>query len=272
MTPRRAGSCVQFLAILTGARPHGFERVEVATGSFGSNYAGVVEKSGAGYSPQTGIAANIPGGDAVEEYRGAWYQPRYLSDSGRLFFNSSDALVPRDVNGQEDVYEYEPVGFVNQEGKQDCTRETATFSERSNGCVDLISSGSSPGESGFVDASETGGDVFFMTGEKLVASDFDSSVDLYDAHECTVQAPCFPAPAVSPPACSDGEACRAAPSPQPGIFGSPSSATFSGAGNINRPVAAPNVKGRSAAGTRAERLKRALRACRMKPKRSAWVL
>ena len=38
----------------------------------------------------------------------AFYQSRYLSDSGRLFFNSSDALVPQDVNGTEDVYEYEP--------------------------------------------------------------------------------------------------------------------------------------------------------------------
>ena len=47
----------------------------------------------------------------------AFYQSRYLSDSGRLFFNSSDALVPQDVNGTEDVYEYEPLwewGAVRQ--------------------------------------------------------------------------------------------------------------------------------------------------------------
>ena len=35
---------------------------------------------------------------------------RYLSNSGRLFFDSADALVPQDVNGKEDVYEYEPPG------------------------------------------------------------------------------------------------------------------------------------------------------------------
>jgi sugar lactone lactonase YvrE len=226
----------------TGGRPHGVEVGQVVTGNFGSNYAGIMEPSGGPYGNATGIAANIPGGSAVESYRGAWYQPRYLSDTGRLFFNSSDALVPRDANGQEDVYEYEPVGFVDQEGKQGCTSKTVTFSERSNGCVDLISSGRSPGESGFVDASETGGDVFFMTGEQLVASDFDSSVDLYDAHECTAHAPCFPVPAASPPACTDGEACRAAPSPQPGIFGSPSSATFSGAGNVTSSVATKTTK------------------------------
>ncbi len=38
----------------------------------------------------------------------ALYEPRYLSDSGRLFFNSPDALVAQDTNGKEDVYEYEP--------------------------------------------------------------------------------------------------------------------------------------------------------------------
>ena len=38
------------------------------------------------------------------------YESRVLSDSGRLFFDSSDGLVPQDVNGREDVYEYEPGG------------------------------------------------------------------------------------------------------------------------------------------------------------------
>ncbi len=35
------------------------------------------------------------------------YQQRYLGDSGRLFFNTVDALSPGDTNGQGDVYEYE---------------------------------------------------------------------------------------------------------------------------------------------------------------------
>ena len=41
------------------------------------------------------------------------YQPRYLSDNGRVFFDSSDALVPQDTNGLEDVYEYEPLELVD---------------------------------------------------------------------------------------------------------------------------------------------------------------
>ena len=51
----------------------------------------------------------MPGFTPYEEGR-AIYQSRYLSNEGRLFFNSSDGLVPRDVNEQEDVYEFEPVG------------------------------------------------------------------------------------------------------------------------------------------------------------------
>jgi hypothetical protein len=32
-------------------------------------------------------------------------------DGGRVFFNSDDGLVPKDVNGQEDVYEWEREGI-----------------------------------------------------------------------------------------------------------------------------------------------------------------
>ena len=55
------------------------------------------------------VAGDIPGWTAAT-LGSALYQTRYLSNSGRLFFNSSDALVPADVNGEEDVYEYEPSG------------------------------------------------------------------------------------------------------------------------------------------------------------------
>ena len=32
---------------------------------------------------------------------------RYISDGGRIFFETREALVPSDTNGQTDVYEYE---------------------------------------------------------------------------------------------------------------------------------------------------------------------
>jgi hypothetical protein len=186
------------------------------------------------------------------------YQSRYLSDSGRLFFNSSDALVSQDVNGTEDVYEYEPPGYTNAEGKVQCTLGSVGFSERSGGCVGLVSSGSSAEESAFLDASETGGDVFFLTAAKLASQDFDTALDVYDAHECTVSAPCFPTVAGVPAPCGTGDACKAAPSPQPAIYGAPSSATFSGAGNV-LPSASSGALSKGL--TRSQRLARALRAC-----------
>lgn len=227
----------------TGARPLGVEENH----DFGTLASGVKV-----WEKGSWLAANIPG---WIEYKlgSALYQSRYLSDSGRLFFNSSDALVPQDVNGTEDVYEYEPPGVG------DCTGTSVTFGVRSGGCVGLISSGSSAEESAFLDASGSGGDVFFLTEAKLSSLDYDTALDVYDAHECTSAAPCFVTPAASPPACDTEASCRAAPTPQPAIFGSPSSSTFSGAGNVIPSVSGSVVKARSL--TRAQKLARALRAC-----------
>jgi hypothetical protein len=198
------------------------------------------------------LAASVPGWDEPGITDPVTYQPRYLSDSGRLFFDSPDALAPQDTNGLEDVYEYEPVSVG------DCVAGGASFSEGVRGCVSLISSGTSSAESAFYDASENGDDVFFTTTGKLVPQDYDKGYDVYDAHVCTTSVPCVEAPVISPP-CSSGDSCKAVPSPQPEVFGAPPSATFIGAGNI---LAAPVPRPRSLPA--AERLARALKACRKK--------
>jgi hypothetical protein len=185
-----------------------------------------------------------------------FHQPSFLSDSGRMFFNSPDALVPQDANGLEDVYEYEPAGLG------DCTTASVTFSVRSGGCVNLISSGTSSQESDFFDASENGNDVFFITASKLVGADYDTNFDVYDAHVCSAAVPCVSEP-VSPPPCTSGDSCKAAPSPQPEIFGPAPSATFSGTGNVVESKS--TVRTRSL--TKEQKLARALRACRNKRNR-----
>jgi DNA-binding beta-propeller fold protein YncE len=184
------------------------------------------------------------------------HQPRYLSDSGRVFFNSPDALVPQDSNGLEDVNEYEPAGVGS------CTTGSVTFNASSGGCVGLISSGTSSEESDLFDASETGDDVFFITTSKLVGADYDTSFDIYDAHVCSSSVPCVSEPAVPPP-CTSGDSCKAAPSPQPEIFGPAPSATFSGHGNVvEETPSKPVVRARSL--SRAQKLAIALRACQRK--------
>jgi hypothetical protein len=230
----------------TGARPVGRQG--------DSHLLGTLTFAGGLWGEGSWLAANIPGWTAARGLvEPALYQPRYLSDSGRLFFNSNDTLVAQDVNGTEDVYEYEPAGVG------DCTSSSTTFGVRSDGCVGLISSGTSGEESAFLDASGSGGDVFFVTKAKLAPQDYDTALDVYDAHECRPAAPCYPAPAASPPACDTEASCRAAPSPQPVIFGSPSSSTFVGAGNVTRIVPGSVVRARSL--TRTQKLARALRAC-----------
>ncbi len=225
----------------TGSRPHGEKYI-----------SDVLASGDRIWEESTWIAANVPGWTPYRLGQSI-YQSRYLSDSGRLFFDSYDALVPKDVNGQEDVYEYEPEGVPA--GEHACSSSSASGSEafraartvevegrqvqEGAGCVALISSGESSGESAFLDASETGGDVFFLTTSRLAPQDTDDNLDIYDAHECTSQSRCFPTPVEEPPACMTEASCKAAPVPQPPVFGLPASATFSGPSNIIQPPLLP---------------------------------
>jgi NHL repeat len=212
------------------------------------------------------VAANVPGWTVAERSpQKTLYQPRYLNDEGRLFFNSADALVPQDSNGTEDVYEYEPPGIKGPEGNELCTEAMETFNSSAAGCVSLISSGSSSQESAFLDASESGNDVFFLTSARLSKIDEDSSRDVYDAHVCTGASPCIAYPTVQSPPCTTEASCKAAPSPQPSIFGAPPSATFQGLGNP-APVAA--VKAKAKPLTRAQKLSAALKVCKRDKKKA----
>jgi DNA-binding beta-propeller fold protein YncE len=233
----------------TGARPLGVEYQQINKQLVGGWSI---------WNDSTWLAATIPGWTAYERHA-SLYQSRYLSNDGRLFFNAFGALVPKDVNGTWDVYEYEPPGVGS------CTTSSATFSERSRGCVGLISSGASPEESAFLDASDGGGDVFFLTAARLAPQDYDTALDVYDAHECTGASPCLQTPAPEPPPCATEASCKPAPPLQPDIFGAPASATFSGVGNLG--PSAPNaLTPRSL--TRAQKLARALSSCRKRYGRS----
>jgi len=170
------------------------------------------------------FAANIPGWTSVDLLH-ALYQSRYLSDSGRLFFNSSDALVPGDSNATEDVYELEPPGVG------DCTNSSPSFASSDGGCLGLISSGTSPEESAFLDASSSGDDVFFLTGARLVARDEDAAFDIYDASVGGSE------PQVAKASECSGEECQpAAAAPD---HATPGTAVTNGRGNI---VGCPRTK------------------------------
>ncbi len=108
------------------------------------------------------------------------YIPRYVSNDGqRVFFDSSDVLVPWATNGKQNVYEYE------------------------HGAVYPISSGTGGDDSALADADANGGNVFFTSRAPLVPEAQNESSNMYDARVNGG----FPA-APSPPASCEGEGCR----------------------------------------------------------------
>jgi NHL repeat len=174
------------------------------------------------------LAGSIPGW-TLRSVLQSTYQSRYLSNSGRLIFNAADALVAGDSNGLEDVYEFETPQGPGQPQSDGCTSASPTYSGVSGGCVGLISSGTSGEESAFLDASESGDDVFFLTAAKLSATDSDAAADVYDAHVCSAELPCPPPPAPTPPACA-GDACQAPASPP--AHPTPGTLLLNGPGNV----------------------------------------
>jgi hypothetical protein len=201
---------------------------------------------------ERGLAGSIPGW-TLRSLVVATYQSRYLADSGREFFNSSDQLVPQDTNNLNDVYEFEPAGVG------DCTTSQSTYHQSSGGCVSLISSGSSKEESAFLDASQSGDEVFFLTSARLLKADVDSAFDVYDAHVCSSSSPCPPEPP-APAAPCEGDSCQH-PSPPPAET-SPSSLTYKGPENPPPPAAAAPKKAKPL--SRAQLLAKALKSCRKK--------
>jgi hypothetical protein len=177
-------------------------------------------------------------------------QPRYLTDDGRLLFESRDSILLADTNsGVEDVYEWEPRGVGSCE---------AEFAD--GGCVSLISAGTGTSDSNFLAMDPSGRDVFFTTRDQLSLKDKDDLVDLYDARE---GGGIGAETEVARGECQ-GEACQSTPAPP--LFTAPGSATFSGAGNLvqSLPAGGPVKEATKKSGARAreQKLAVALKACR----------
>ncbi len=229
----------------TGERPNGFEY---------SHFGGLslaTQNTSIWGSRTTWLAATLPVWTGFTRSQ-AQYQSRYLDEDGRMFFNSSDGLVPRDTNEQEDVYEYEPAGVGS------CTSEAPSYIAAEGGCLGLVSSGESPEESAFLDASENGNDVFFLTQSKLSKRDTDTALDVYDARVGGIEPP------ESKPVECEGDACQAPVNPPESL--TPSSLTSNGVGNLLAPPAPGGTTTKTVVKkkpeTRQQKLKKALKGCR----------
>jgi hypothetical protein len=176
---------------------------------------------------------------AQSEDTGPLYQARALNEEGtRLFFSSADSLVPESANPYVKVYEFE------------------------DGAVHLISGGGAESNDIFMDSSPSGDDVFFATAQQLTPSDRDQASDVYDAR---VEGGLPFSPSSSSPC--EGEGCLPPPSAPP-TLPTPGS-TLNGIGNLApaQGVAPAHATKAPAPLTRAQKLARALKACRREPKR-----
>jgi DNA-binding beta-propeller fold protein YncE len=160
---------------------------------------------------------NFPPGSTAQS------QQRYITDAGRLFFDSPNRLSPADTNdGAEDVYEYEPdgVGTCGEDG----------------GCVSLVSAGDEFTDANLLMIDPSGKNAFFTTREQLSLRDKDELFDLYVARENGG----IPGETETTRSECQGEAC------QPPIVvpsdPTPGSSTFQGAGNVREKAAKKSKK------------------------------
>ena len=231
-----------------GSRPHGVLDKELT-----SEGSGLLVDRALTWAGQT-LAGNIPTSNPDNEFV-TQHQPRYLSDKGRLFFNSPSDLVPAAKNGKENVYELE------QKGEGSCAS--------ASGCIAMLSSGTSTHESAFLDASETGDSAFLITASPLTPRDTDESFDIYDARVCTTESPCLDQSVPPPPVrCESLESCRPI-SPEGVTVAAPATTTTGASGNLNpgasvigpKPPAPP---AKPKALTNKQKLAKALTVCRKK--------
>jgi hypothetical protein len=246
----RVSSDGRFMAFMSTARLTGYDSTDSVTGEADAEiyrYDAISDKltcvscNPSGQRP-VGRLISVDGGGLLDigtrgaallhPYQTELYGSRVLLDDGsRVFFDSYDALVPADTNGKADVYQWEAPGSGG------CTPDAAAYSPLNEGCVSLISSGESPADSEFIDASPNGRDVFFATASSLVAQD-PGLIDIYDAREGGGYSP-LP----GQPAACEGEACQSPPAPPNDP--TPSSAAFNGAGNVGKEPQARCRKGKA---------------------------
>ena len=147
------------------------------------------------------------------------YQPRYLTDSGRLYFDTEDSLSLADTNERvEDVYQWEPPAGAGEPEGDTC--------EEAEGCTELISAGTGVSDSNFLAMDETGKNVFFTSRDRLTQRDTDELIDLYDAREGGG----IPSETETAEPQCQGEACQP-PASAPNDP-TPASSSFEGPGNV----------------------------------------
>lgn len=139
----------------------------------------------------SGGDADLQSIDAASPLNAAVAVPSITDDGSVVFFQSTERLLPEDVNNTQDVYEWRAGGTGG------CVP--------SRGCVDLISSGQGDRNSYLFGMSADGRDAILATQDRLLSSDVPGSMSLYDARsEGGI-------PVVTEKGACQGDACQPAP-------------------------------------------------------------
>ncbi len=144
-------------------------------------------------------------------------------DGKRVFFQSADRLVTHDIDGLQDVYGW------RAQGETGCKRVA--------GCLALISGGRSSEDDYLYAMTPDGSDVFFLSGDSLVAQDPDKTPSVYDARVGGG----FPPPQAPPGDCL-GEACQ--PAVQAPDDATPATSSHVGPGNPKQATKSRCPKGK----------------------------
>jgi hypothetical protein len=192
-------------------------------------------------NPSGAPTLHIPGGanyfahaELPESVNRAYALRDVSVDGDRVFFESNERLVAQNTNEEASPlpYYFAPEELTNvyeweREGTEGGSCPAKTPGRPGGGCIFLLSDGTSTDLSRFLDAGESGDDVFIETRAQLVPQDHSETYEVYDARVGATQ------PLV-PPACT-GSGCQGVPAAPP-IFATPSSETAAGIGNFPPPT------------------------------------
>jgi hypothetical protein len=201
----------------------------------------------------TAVFGDIGGNGGILRSLTGYPRQQFASANGDyVFFDTPSALLPSDVDG-----EVAPEDEGNYNQRENSSTEFSVSSDvyewrkpgidgcaHVEGCLALITNGRGGFLNLFLGTDGSGRDALIYTGSQLVPGDDDTAGDVYDARIGGGAPP----PAPRPVEC-EGDACSTPASPPNDA--TPSSFTFSGAGN----ALAPTPVGKPAAKSRKRRQK-----------------
>jgi hypothetical protein len=194
------------------------------------------------FNPEPRQPAFLSTREAVPRYRGALPGYAAVSANGDFaFFSTPAALVPQDVDGEIAIPADANVEGVSELASDDTSPSSDVYEWRRSGvdgcvpvqgCLALITNGRGGHLNLLLGTAHEGRDVFIWSRSQLLTQDQDTAGDVYDVRIGGG----FPEAPPRPTEC-EGDACSTPP-PAPNDA-TPSSFTFTGAGNLVSALAPP---------------------------------